>query len=174
MASMDRLAEARESTVARGSDRLAERDEIDYRSKCHDDYLAERKMLIEGEFDSGRSLDKYLTSLASGALGLSLVFLDRVRPDPAWTWVLVAAWVFFASCLTCVLVGLLYNQDAYRVQRDILEEICSGDESPNCDNRPARISRCLSKLGIASFILAVILLLTFAYGSVWNSTVVGR
>lgn len=43
-----------------------------------DAYQAERRILVEAEFDQGRSFDKTIITLSSAALGLSLAFIDKI------------------------------------------------------------------------------------------------
>ena len=47
--------------------------------KEYEGYLAERRALLDGEHDYAKSLDRWLITLAGGALGLSTI----VRSDEA-------------------------------------------------------------------------------------------
>ena len=63
-------------------------------------YLDERKLLIDAEAEGARSFDKAIMTLSAGALGLSLTFIKEIvcHPHGSTLWLLIGAWVGF--CLS--------------------------------------------------------------------------
>jgi hypothetical protein len=87
-------------------------------------YLSERKLLTEGEFSVSQNFEKVLTALAGGALAISLVFINEVaRKPPVCDVCLGGAYVGFGAALLLILISHLTAQEAYRRQRDILDDI---------------------------------------------------
>src|SRR5258708_18743593 len=64
----------------------------------HQAYVDERKVLVEGEQSNSAEFDKSILTLSAGALGLSLVFLEKIAPDPLLETIpyIASAWI----CLT--------------------------------------------------------------------------
>jgi hypothetical protein len=87
-------------------------------------YLEERNALVQGEQKSAEQFDKGVLTLAAGALGISLVFLEKIAPHPTQASLkyLCIAWLGFALSLGTILFSFLSSQFAYRRQRDILED----------------------------------------------------
>jgi|GEM_PF-3234893 len=85
----------------------------------YDDYLAERKLLIDAEFASARSLDRHLIALSSAALALSITFIDKIAPHPVCTRTISLAWAMFIVALITELVSFHLCQASMRKQRDL-------------------------------------------------------
>lgn len=78
-------------------------------------YLEERRFIDESKSKAAESYDKYMITLASGALGLSILYVEKVAPRPAAgsvPWLLVA-WLGFASALLAMLGSFLGSQAAW-------------------------------------------------------------
>lgn len=75
-------------------------------------YLEERKLLIDAEREGSRSFDKAVLTLAAGALGLSVTFVDKIAPVPQATilWLLVASWIFFGFSIIVTLSSFITSQ----------------------------------------------------------------
>lgn len=145
-------------------------DEGDLLNKRHEDYLAERQSLIQAEHQSAHNYDKYLVTLSSGALAISLTFVIYVAPaDPQCAWAICTGWGAFALSLTCILAALQMSQWAFSRQRDIFdrryhqglakgkEQEASGDDG----NVMAKLVVRLTLLSGIAFVAGVILLSTF-------------
>jgi len=73
--------------------------------------------------ESAAKFDQYMITLASGAIGLSILFLEKVAKDPSpdtFAW-LIQSWFLFAGALIAMLTSFLLNQYAWKLQRDILD-----------------------------------------------------
>lgn len=92
-------------------------------NKDYEGYLEERKMLLAAEQDYAKSFDRWLVTLAGGALGLSIAFLKDIagaQPvDVAW---LVAAWILLALSVCAALVSMLISQHGHEAFRAALDE----------------------------------------------------
>lgn len=86
-------------------------------------YLEERKSFNQAELDACESFDKYMITLASGALGISVLFMEKVAktPRPESYPVLITSWVLFGLCLSGMLASFLFSQFSWRKQRLILD-----------------------------------------------------
>jgi hypothetical protein len=136
-------------------------DEVNYQV-----YIDERKSLVEGEKSTGDNFDKNILTLAAGALGISLVFIEKIAPDPnPKTLVyLYIAWASLVLSLLAVLSSLLTGQYAYRRARDILEDEFFPEEKGNHKkgNQWARITQILNWASIFTFILGTAMLVCFS------------
>ena len=70
-------------------------------------WLEYRKSLLEQKSKSDDDFEKYITLISSGALGLSLTFLDKITPlDKAvYIWIVATGWIL----LTLTLLLNLYS-----------------------------------------------------------------
>jgi magnesium-transporting ATPase (P-type) len=126
-------------------------------------YLDERKQLIEAERNTAQQFDKAILTLAAGALGLSIVFINQIAPQPISNSIcyLTGAWILFCLSLLSTLISFLTSQAACRRQRDILDRDISG-QSDNTNNKAASWTKWLNYFSIAIFILGVICLIIFS------------
>jgi cbb3-type cytochrome oxidase subunit 3 len=109
------------STLPQGLD-VADSD-YQFKLERYNAYIDERKTLDNTELDASKSYDQYLITLSSGALGLSLLFIEKVAksPLPSTYPLLIAAWSFFALVLFLMLLSLLVSQWAWRRRRENLD-----------------------------------------------------
>jgi hypothetical protein len=85
------------------------------------DLLADhRRHLLETLYAESQQFDKAVMTLAAGALGISIAFVNNVAPDPRMTEWLAASWVLLALSLLCVLVSFIASQAAIRWDIDHL------------------------------------------------------
>jgi hypothetical protein len=133
-------------------------------------YLDERKLLVEGEHKSADQFDKTITTLSAGALGLSLVFLEKIAPNPSPKTIVYLnfAWIALVLSLVSILSSFLLSQHGFRRQRKILEdEIFSEDGKPvDKINEWARWTAKLNWFSIAAFIFGAAMLATFSIKNV--------
>lgn len=87
-------------------------------------YLEERKGLNEAELAACENYDKYMITLSSGALGLSVLYLEKIAKQPlpyTYPW-LYTAWGAFGVALCIMLASFLLSQSSWRRRRDLLDE----------------------------------------------------
>jgi hypothetical protein len=137
----------------------------------HQIYIDERKALVDGEQAAAEQFDKNILTLAAGALGISLVFLEKIAPDPDVKTLnyLYVAWIALVISLLATLSSLLTSQHAYRRQREILEEVFfPKSEAANHHAKPnkwAKQTNFLNWTSIIAFIVGVFMLATFSIQS---------
>jgi hypothetical protein len=127
-------------------------------------YLDERHSLTAAEKESSLHFDKSILTLAAGALGLSLTFIDKIAPHPAecTLYLLGLAWIFFSLSVLSSLISSLTSQAACRRQIKIVEKIYFDNAAPNSEkNLPAQITNILNWVSIGLFMLGVFFLVVF-------------
>lgn len=93
------------------------------RMEAYKAYLDERKGLNDAELAACENFDKYMITLSSGALGLSLLYLEKVAKQPiptSYPW-LYWSWSLLGVTLCIMLVSFLCSQSSWRRQREILD-----------------------------------------------------
>jgi len=135
--------------------------------KLYEVYFEERKQLIDAEREGARSFDKAILTLAAGAFGLSIAFIEKIVPSPraGSAEILVSAWALFGLSLLLTLVSFLTSQKACARQREILEENYFGQsrsaKQMTLRNIWATCTNVLNIFSIGAFILGVVLLAVF-------------
>jgi len=126
-------------------------------------YLEERKQLVEAERKTAQQFDKIITTLAAGALALSITFIYQIAPQPKSysKYFLIGAWISFCFSLLSTLISFLTSQAACRGQRDILDEDILGKNN-NKPNKAASWTNRLNYFSIGFFIFGVIFLIVFS------------
>jgi hypothetical protein len=105
--------------------------------------------------DAYRESDKLIVTVASGVLGLSVAFLDRLN-NPCQVWMLQLAWVSLALSVGSVLASLLLEQ-ADRRRR--IEQLDSGDEET--DGKTDGLINMTNIAGVSGFLLGLGSLVAF-------------
>jgi magnesium-transporting ATPase (P-type) len=120
-------------------------------------YLEERKQLITAERDTAQQFDKAILTLAAGALGLSIAFINQIAPHPKPNsiYCLITAWISFCLSMLSTLISFLTSQAACRKQRDIIDK-------NNTKNKAASWTNWLNYFSIGFFIAGVIFLIIFS------------
>jgi len=133
-------------------------------------YLDERKALVEGENASADQFDKAILTLAAGALGLSLVFLEKIAPNPSPKTInyLSISWTALVVSLIAILSSFILSQHAYRRQREILEDEIFPVAGKQVDsvNWWSIWTTRLNWLSIATFIIGATMLAVFSIANV--------
>ncbi len=128
----------------------------DEHAKKLEDYRASkrdyRNVLLKGLYEQQTAFDKGILTLASGALALSLLFIERVCPGPNKRMVclLVAAWAGFAVSILATLVSFLTANKGHECQIKNLEAEAEGSERAKC------LSKWTSRLNLASIVLFIL------------------
>lgn len=136
------------------------RDQPDRRNE----YLDERKLLIDAEREQSRSFDKAMLTLSAGALALSLTYMADFVVSPSGQGLLYAAWILFSISLLATAWSFLISQSALRKQREILDAI-HGDKrraDRHSKNTLGRVTNCLNLCSVIAFTVAVAMLAAFA------------
>jgi hypothetical protein len=134
-----------------------------YEETKYQTYINERNSLITAEKESSQYFDKAILTLAAGALGLSLTFIDKIAPSPkgCTLYLLSVAWIFFCASMLSTLISFLTSQSACRKQREILEnEFFSKTKA--IKNTTSKITNILNWIAIILFILGAAFLVAFS------------
>jgi hypothetical protein len=95
-------------------------------------YAEHRKQAWEDMQSSSDDFDKYILTLSSGALGLSLTFIKEIVPlgNAAWRYLLYSSWGCFGLCILLTIVSYQIGILAQKVQLQKLPKYYSdGDET---------------------------------------------
>jgi hypothetical protein len=128
-------------------------------------YQKLRDATLERQLQSAVTFDKYVLSLSTGAMGLSIGFIkDVVKLDAAvHDGVLVASWVSFCVAIVATLFSYLTSQHAQAMQlRYAYEFYLRGKVEYAAKLNPwARAGDWLTHISALAFICAVILTIVF-------------
>ncbi len=133
------------NNVEQGRSRIPSRDE----------YLKAYTLLVELEGKAATSFDKTVITLAAGALGLSITFINQIAQNPTHKFLLAIAWICFGVALLSILASFLVCQYAMRRQRDIIGEYYETKDpeklkAPNCPDKCTGVFNSVS-IGALSF-----------------------
>lgn len=87
----------------------------------HQAYLEHRRVLTDIESQQQRSFDKAILSVSSGALGLSLLFSEKIAAIPVHSCWLYAAWIALCLAIVSTTVSFLLSVEATSKQRDLFD-----------------------------------------------------
>lgn len=128
-------------------------------------YLEERRALIEAQQQAFQQLDKAILTIASGGLGLSIVFLKDIftRSAIVHTWLLVISWALFVCAILSTLISFLTSQFAYKQQLALTDKhFANVDESSVMDkSRSKRATEFLNVISVCVLVLAIVALVIF-------------
>jgi hypothetical protein len=71
-----------------------------------------RDWLVKAHHTASQDYDKAVMTLAAGALGLSLAFIDDIAPEPKHVWAIAIAWTLLSVSLLLIFVSFLTSQGA--------------------------------------------------------------
>jgi hypothetical protein len=124
-----------------------------------DIYLEERKLLVEAQRVSSQQFDKYVLTLSSGFLSLSITFLRYIFPQTAISHkeTLVMSWILFCTAILSTLISFLTSQNAHRRQLQITEDyyVRQDENALNAKNSWSICTGILNYCSAIFFILAV-------------------
>ena len=94
---------------------MAEEDDSEQSRFLYNIYIQHRRDLILGKCEQYRSFDKNILTLASGGLGLSIIFVQHVAPKPVcWSFpFLILTWVCLLLSILSTLISFLTSQEAF-------------------------------------------------------------
>ena len=130
-----------------------------------ENYLKERKLLIDAQQQSYQQFDKAILTLSSGGLGVSIIFLRDILPLEQITnyCFLIGSWILFTISILCTLISFLTSQYAYDEQLELINRYFLNKDSDALTkkNTFAQITGGLNISAAVFFILAVISTIMF-------------
>jgi len=138
-----------------------------------EEYLEERRMLIDLEKTSSASFDKAMLTLSGGALGLSINFFKDMA-EPKSVSLLISSWSCFMLTLLLTSMSLLTSQYAIRRQREILDKKyekggVEKHEEGFDSNHWNTATSILNPVSIITFIVGLILTLCYCFKNLGGS-----
>jgi hypothetical protein len=120
-------------------------------------YFEERNLLIKSKLDQSRQFDKAILTLAAGALGLSITFINQIAPNikPGTEFILILAWIGFGISIFSILFSFLTSQKACEKQIEILEHVFFENEKNKKEKRENKAATWTEYLNILSIIFSL-------------------
>jgi hypothetical protein len=126
---------------------------------------AYRKLLDDYESKATEDFDKTVVTLAGGALGLSLAFIEKVVPvgGAQHLWLLAVSWSLLILAVVCNLLSFMAAMQSMRWEQQVLDgrrALKSADEPAGGSWR--RWTKTFNWLALVSCVAGIILLFAFA------------
>jgi hypothetical protein len=132
----------------------------------------------KGRLDASSKYDKYLITLSSGALGLTILYMEKVasKPKPETFSLLEASWFFLATTVLVTVLSFLFSQFAWKAALEIHDlryckqkgwmipdRLAKRDSKKNWEkNHVNTIVECFNVISIIPFAVGMICFILFA------------
>jgi hypothetical protein len=128
-----------------------------------EEYFAERQLLIEARQRSYQRAEQMIVGGATGALLLSITFLEKLAPGPgvARPGLLVAAWLILLVCLSVSLLGHYLSARAFDCEMSRLDAKVNGETLPK--NKWAACNQACGGASAVFLVVGIALLAWFAF-----------
>lgn len=148
----------------------------DYRDKLYSEYAQERAKLDDASLEAGGRYDRAVLTISTGALALSIVFVEKIASKPATytVFLLVIAWTLLLVSIVFELLALDASQRATTEQISILDEkymtLLYGDdgllqeilhETPQENPFSKKVSR-YNTLSFLALVVGIVLIMIFS------------
>jgi len=138
----------------------------------YQDYLNERKLLIQAKLEGAKLFDKSILTLSAGAFGLSLTFYEKIVPEIkcGTEILLISAWIAFGMSMITILISIFTSRSACLRQIEILESqyLHPKKVEDSHKNYPAILTKILNITSMGVFIVGVIFLAVFSIVNLLN------
>lgn len=145
---------------------------MDCREDRDTDCDALRDRLWAGRQANYESLDKYILTLSSGGLALSITFVKDVVPLSLSVWcpVLIASWFFFVAAIVSTLLSFIVSHRAHDRQLENLEKYRAGEKNALQDenNHFRTWTERLNWVSAFSFFVGLLVTLIFVAVNVYQ------
>lgn len=143
------------------------RRKLDNKTKAdirYEVYLNERVRNIESKAKHAEMFDKYILTLAGGAFGISITFVDKIAKyiDKNTIFWLAIAWGMFALSMLSTLMSFRCGAKAFEKQIEVLDCNYENDKNDDIPENLVQEIKSLNQLSILSFIIGVISLIIFS------------
>ena len=129
--------------------------------RTYQQYLDERKLLVEGERAAGEAFDKTLLTLSAGAIALSVTFVEKLGSAGRVKPLLYISWAILAFGLLLNVRAFLMLQNSYYRLLDINDEIYETGTTSLRNPFRSRVGD-FNQYAFWSFLAGISLLLLFA------------
>ena len=134
---------------------------------AYDKYMEERAILVNGEREVASSFDKTILTLAGGAIGLSITFIEKVAEGRLYS-ILAFSWIMLITSLVIILLSMYFSKKAYDTEIQNLDGTHRAEQ--NGTNPPKIKNNCYTCctnlgnfLGALTLIIGIALLAIFSY-----------
>jgi hypothetical protein len=154
----------------------------EYTRILHERYVKQRERLLSASLETAGRYDRTHLTVSSGALALSVTFLDKIAPEPVqWTiLVIVIAWVLLLLSIIFQLRALDRSENATKEQVAILDaeykfyfssdnpadKVREGFIKP--DNCYIEITKQYNTIARRCLIVGIILIFVFSAINLWT------
>lgn len=125
------------------------------------EYLAERRRLNEIEVESSEDFDKTVLTLGTGAIALSVAFIDKIEIS-SYQCLLLSSWLIFLASIIFVLASFAVSKHAMRYESKLLNEQYK-EQREGAENKFAGWPTRFSYISAGLFLLGSILFLIFVF-----------
>ncbi|MBL8854467.1 MAG: hypothetical protein JNK57_10915 [Planctomycetaceae bacterium] len=125
-------------------------------------YQKTRDDLLRRQLSNNENFDRSILTLASGALALTITFINGDRELHCFP-MLVLSWIGFIVAIVSTILSYIASQRGIDKQLELAERyyLKQDDGALNATNLPAKINEILGYVSATSFILGIIFLLIF-------------
>ena len=126
-------------------------------------WIEYRKSLLEQKSKSDDDFEKYITFIASGALGLTLTFMENISPlkSAIHKWLIAVGWVLLAITLLLNLFSHFLSSRYTAKSIDEIDDEINYDELRENLNKRNKIIECLNISSILALFIGIIFILIF-------------
>jgi hypothetical protein len=127
---------------------------------------AERNRFITSKTDQQKTYDQTILTFSSGAIALSLTFVEKFAPVPTCPCLLYLAWGGFGLAILSVVSSFIVSQRAFQNEIDWIDETWAAvrdDKEPPTEraNRYSTLTEALNVLSGLAFVVAFLFLTLF-------------
>jgi len=144
-------------------------------NKEYQDYLEERRFLIQSKREGANLFDKSILTISAGAFGISLTFYNQIAPKlkSGTEYFLIIAWICLGLSMITILISIFTSRLACLRGIEILEKMYFPQERNENNkkeekNFPAFWTKRLNIFSIMVFIAGIIFLAIFSIVNLIN------
>jgi hypothetical protein len=111
-----------------------------------------RQAVLEQKNRSEDDFEKYITFISSGALAITVTFIDKLSPldQSVFVWVILVGWFFLATTL---FLNLISHYLSSRYNEKTIQEIDDNIETAELNKNINKRNNIISRLNISSIFL---------------------
>ncbi len=146
-------------------------EQLDQADKAHEQYVEERKLLIDAARESARTFDKAVLTFGAAVFGGSIAFIKDVAPKPelfTLKW-LAISWGLFSVGLLSIILSFLFGHKACMFEIDIGADALKNPEVSRPINRWSTATDWANALCVAFLFVGLLSWSVFAFENLAES-----
>ncbi len=122
-----------------------------------------RKSVFENKIKSEDDYEKYITLISSGALGLSITFIEKIVPlkNATEKWILIAGWILLTITLFVSLLSHFYSRRYSEITIEDIDNDLNYDTIADNINRRNKYLEWFNFSTISTLFLGIISIVIF-------------